>query len=368
MLDSFGASPEMSSSSTKREVGLLGGEDFILSQKSGVEEELFKGKLLGVDADISQMSFRVSDGRRSLDHIKGDYYIPPAFMDAFTLHLAKNYLYDSIKGKVPLMLGIWGHKGCGKSFNLELCCKKMGVVPIMVSAGELEDEEAGRPGLIMRERYRTASDLIRKQGVMACMIINDLDAGVARFTGRQYTVNNQIVQGTLMNLCDNPHSVSVGQEYREEDTCARVPIFITANDLSKVYAPLVRDGRMSKFFWQPTEEDLIAMTARLFSDDNVPVSDVEELVRAFPGQALDFFGAVRARLVDDSVREWVGRVGHEELASALLGGGAWFDREAIDLGVTAADFSLPAMMAAGRGLEREQRSVMESNVGLGFRV
>lgn len=28
------------------------GEDFILSQRSGVEEELFKGDVLGVDADV----------------------------------------------------------------------------------------------------------------------------------------------------------------------------------------------------------------------------------------------------------------------------------------------------------------------------
>ena len=119
------------------------------------------GNVLGVDADIALMEFRTSDGRRSLDHIKGDYYIPPAFMDAFAVHMAKNYLYDSIQGKVwrrpsapqaaqilaqspgmemyapskpcsesvlplhqypqiPLILGIWGHKGCGKTFNLEL--------------------------------------------------------------------------------------------------------------------------------------------------------------------------------------------------------------------------------------------------------
>lgn len=37
----------------RREVAVLGGEDFILSQKSGVSEELFKGDKLGIDADIA---------------------------------------------------------------------------------------------------------------------------------------------------------------------------------------------------------------------------------------------------------------------------------------------------------------------------
>lgn len=47
-------------------------------------------------------------------------------------------------GRIPLILGIWGGKGCGKSFNVELCCREMGVTPIVTSAGELEDSTAGR--------------------------------------------------------------------------------------------------------------------------------------------------------------------------------------------------------------------------------
>jgi hypothetical protein len=31
------------------------------------------------------------------------------------------------------------------------------------------------------------------------------------------------------------------------------------NDLSTVFAPLVRDGRMDKFYWQPTLEDLVGI-------------------------------------------------------------------------------------------------------------
>lgn len=38
-------------------------------------------------------------------------------------------------------------------------------------------------------------------------VINDLDAGAGRFTDTQVTVNNQMVSGTLMNLCDDPHQV-----------------------------------------------------------------------------------------------------------------------------------------------------------------
>jgi hypothetical protein len=47
-------------------------------------------------------------------------------------------------------------QGAGKTFNLELCLKKMGVSPVCLSAGELEDEWAGEPGRRLRERYSFA--------------------------------------------------------------------------------------------------------------------------------------------------------------------------------------------------------------------
>ena len=44
-------------------MGVLGGQDFILSQASGVEEELFKGKgKLGVMADVASLDFRERQG------------------------------------------------------------------------------------------------------------------------------------------------------------------------------------------------------------------------------------------------------------------------------------------------------------------
>ena len=35
-----------------------------------------------------------------------------------------------------------------------------------------------------------------------------------------------------------------------------MPIIVTGNDLSTLFAPLVRDGRMAKFYWQPSRNDL----------------------------------------------------------------------------------------------------------------
>eukprot|EP00958_Prasinococcus_capsulatus_P006436 scaffold604_cov384-Prasinococcus_capsulatus_cf.AAC.46 len=138
-------------------VKVLGGQDFIYSQKSGVEEDLFKGKTLGVDADIATGDFRFNDFRTLANINAAEWHVPERFSTKVAVHFAKNLLMHKLNGaRVPLILAIWGEKGCGKSFNLEVCCQLMGVEPIVMSAGELEDETAGEPSKLVRERYRRA--------------------------------------------------------------------------------------------------------------------------------------------------------------------------------------------------------------------
>lgn len=195
----------------------------------------------------------------------------------------------------------------------------MGVEPVIMSAGELESEKAGEPGRLIRDRYRTASQVIQNQGKMSCLMINDLDAGVGRFGNTQMTVNNQIAVGTLMNLADNPTRVSIGQKWRESDVTHRVPIIVTGNDFSTLYAPLIRDGRMEKFYWQPNREDIISIVHGMYIKDGLSVEEVSRIVDAFPNQALDFYGALRSRTYDQAILEWVEEIGgHEQLNEKLL--------------------------------------------------
>lgn len=44
----------------------------------------------------------------------------------------------------------------------------------------------------------------------------------------QYTVNNQMVNATLMNIADNPTNVQLPGVYNK-DTIPRVPIIVTGN-------------------------------------------------------------------------------------------------------------------------------------------
>ncbi|KAK9922862.1 hypothetical protein M0R45_031302 [Rubus argutus] len=234
-------------------------------------------------------------------------------------HMAKNYLAHILNTKVPLILGIWGGKGQGKSFQTELIFQAMGVEPVIMSAGELESERAGEPGKLIRERYRTASQVIQNQGKMSCLMINDIDAGLGRFGNTQVTVNNQIVVGTLMNLCDNP----------------------------------------TRFYWQPNREDIINIVNRMYEKDGISRDEVVSIVDTFPNQALDFYGALRSRTYDRSISKWIDDIGGvESLGNKLL------KRKKNDkLPVyTPPKQTVEALLESGFSLIKEQQLIMETKL------
>ncbi|VAH92436.1 unnamed protein product [Triticum turgidum subsp. durum] len=227
-----------------------------ITRGKGIVDSLFQAPTGDGTHEAVLSSYEyVSQGLKKydFDNTMGGFYIAPAFMDKLVVHLSKNFMtLPNIK--IPLILGIWGGKGQGKSFQCELVFAKMGINPIMMSAGELESGNAGEPAKLIRQRYREAADMIKK-GKMCCLFINDLDAGAGRMGGTtQYTVNNQMVNATLMNIADAPTNVQLPGMYNKEEN-PRVPIVVTGNDFSTLYAPLIRDGRMEKFYWAPTRDD-----------------------------------------------------------------------------------------------------------------
>lgn len=314
-------------------------------------DSLFQGPGSGGGTHTAIMSSAdyLSQAARDFNNIEDGFYISPAFLDKMAIHVAKNFM-DLPKIKVPLILGIWGGKGQGKTFQCSLAFKKLGIAPIVMSAGELESGNAGEPAKLIRQRYREASDIIKK-GRMCSLFINDLDAGAGRMgDATQYTVNNQMVNATLMNIADNPTNVQLPGVYKNEDI-PRVPIICTGNDFSTLYAPLIRDGRMEKYYWNPTREDRIGVCMGIFQEDKVTRLEIEELVDAFPGQSIDFFGALRARVYDDKVREFIESIGVENIGKRLIN-----SREG------KVDFEKPQMNLAtlltyGKGLVQEQDNV-----------
>jgi hypothetical protein len=83
------------------------------------------------------------------------------------------------------------------------------------------------------QQVSCSGDLMKKSKISA-LFINDLDAGAGRFgSSTQYTVNNQMVNATLMNIADNPTNVQLPGVYKSED-CPRVPIICTGASFAPV--------------------------------------------------------------------------------------------------------------------------------------
>lgn len=280
------------------------------------------------------------------------FYIAPRFLEKLAVHITKNYL-DLPNVKVPLILGVHGRKGEGKSFQCDLVFQKMGIEVVYMSAGELESPDAGDPARLIRLRYREAGELVKVRGKMAVLMINDIDAGIGRVDQlTQYTVNTQLVHGTLMNIADNPTNVQLPGSYDSEPT-KRIPIIVTGNDFATLYAPLIRDGRMEKFYWEPDRADRVGIVSGIFEVDQVARKDVETLVDTFPDQSIDFYGALRARLYDEQVAKLISSIGFENVSARVVN-----SKEALPE-FHRPDFRLSHLIEVGHAMVREQKRIQE---------
>ncbi len=283
------------------------------------------------------------------------YYIAPRFLDKLGVHITKNFL--NLPGvRVPLILGIHGRKGEGKTFQCQLVFEKMGIEVTNISGGELESPDAGDPARLIRLRYRETAELIKVRGKMCVLMINDLDAGAGRFDeGTQYTVNTQMVNATLMNIADNPTDVQLPGSY-DSTPLHRVPIIVTGNDFSTLYAPLIRDGRMEKFYWETDRDDKVGIVGGIFAEDGLSQREVTQLVDTFPHQSIDFYSALRSRIYDEQVRDFIYKVGFERVSLRVVNSAEKppeFKKP---------DFSLSHLIEAGNLMVGEQQRVENSQL------
>ncbi|MEJ2707368.1 MAG: AAA family ATPase [Anaerolineales bacterium] len=249
--------------------------------------------------------------------------ISPRYRQVISLHVLKNLL-KQVKVQVPLLLGVHGPSGEGKTFQLEYILRNMGVKRYLISGGQLESEEAGESAHIVRSTYLRAGEAIRSGEYSATVVlINDIDTGLSPSGGADYTPHQKAVFGELMHLVDYPTNV-------EGKDTERVPVIITGNDFTKLYEPLMRAGRMTAFEWIPNMEERVEILTNIYpelSDEECTrlILDLNRAVEAYLPVSMKvlpvaFFAHLRSSLLDEDLWEVIQMDGLENTIINILKG------------------------------------------------
>ncbi|MBD2898157.1 AAA family ATPase [Actinomadura nitritigenes] len=230
------------------------------------------------------------------------------FSDVVGLHLIANFQPDARPG-TPLLLGVQGPPGEGKTYQVERILENAGIHAVLLSGGELESPNAGAPAARMRAAYLEAGGYA-EAGTPAAVLLNDADAAIGSWGElTQYTVNTQNLITELMHLADYPTRVE-GKRMR------RVPIILTGNDFTRLYAPLRRSGRMRIFSWRMQPAERAAAVHSLFPW--LSGEQAADLVGRFPDEPISFWAAVRRRMDDTALTTALYRHGLGDLARSLI--------------------------------------------------
>ena len=287
------------------------------------------------------MKMQTGTVKKSLDILKSKKATPVFISDRFqqivTLHILKNMLKRS-EVQVPLLLGIHGPSGEGKTFQCENILKNMGVKRFLLSGGQMDNPISGQPSRLIRDYYIRASDAIQRgECSMAVVLINDIDTGLGSWgDAAEFSLNQQMLFGELMHLVDYPTQV-------EGKDTLRVPIIITGNDFTKLYGPLVRAGRMESFEWIPTDDERAELVQAIFTE--LTTEECMRLVQELNGTLKDelpgnikvlpvaFYAHLRSNLLDEDLWDYSQKTGLEKTIDIIIRGdepdltmGIYYDR------------------------------------------
>lgn len=282
-------------------------------------------------------------------------FVPERFTKEVMVHVFKN-LWSSQVPSAPLILGIHGPSGWGKTFQCEYVLSSIGAKVFLISGGQLESKDAGEPARLIRQTYKAAGaallpklagdgrTMLPPETKLSVLLINDVDTGLGNWGDNvQKTINTQTVFGELMHLTDYPTVV-------DNKETPRIPIILTGNDFTKLYAPLIRAGRMVSFEWSPNIDEKIAIVEKIFSE--LSSKECESLVTTLQSHTrnnghgdllnIAFFSHLRSALYDDLIWKIIKQHGVENILEKSKNGGS-----APKLNV---DLTLPIVLDKGKQL------------------
>ncbi|MCL2105792.1 MAG: AAA family ATPase [Oscillospiraceae bacterium] len=260
--------------------------------------------------------------------------VPQRFLREIQLHLIHCTWPHTIPD-APLILGIEGPPGDGKTVNAQEAIKSLGWEYIALSTSDFGSSQEAECSKKLRAKYAEASIFSQHRGKPYVLICDDIDAAIGQWGGlTQYTVNTQFITGELMHLCgkNSPMEVETSKlsiDARElikvslndspvsNVTTIPVPIIFTGNDFTKLYAPLLRAGRMRKFEWIPDEDERIIIIESIFKP-HLSSAECFQLYHACQSYAksiqqadasnvaykplpISFFSALKVEVQDDAI-------------------------------------------------------------------
>lgn len=218
-------------------------------------------------------------------------HFPPPAIEALATHLIMNYARRVVPGmtSVPALLGLAGPPGSGKTSLCKFVAEKFGVHLEIVPSSVLGGMYAGQSTVPVREAIVRASQADTWQ---SAVLIDDYDLSEARVDDNlSGTINAPLLNGTLMNYADNPSQLTIHDD--PEKPVRVVPlknppvIFVTCNDMSKLYAPLTREGRMKPVVLDPQGAEVLPIVQAMYPKTRA--ADIARLVGDYPDASIAFF-------------------------------------------------------------------------------
>ncbi|MDR0366477.1 MAG: AAA family ATPase [Bifidobacteriaceae bacterium] len=182
----------------------------------------------------------------------------------------------------PVIMWIVGKPGMGKTWQLRRHLDSLGFSVHSVSAADLESSHGGEPAKALQERYIAAGQDLDK-GKPAALVVDDIDTTLREWEKSSGAVNQQDILTFLMHIADSPVDIETDGALRQ------VPTFFTGNDESRLYAPLAKHGRTTRFNWEPTTDEKAAIVASILRLHPSSQEIACQLVSLYPSQPLSFF-------------------------------------------------------------------------------
>lgn len=164
--------------------------------------------------------------------------VPDQFKKKVLTHVISHYLEDNSFFLPPIFLAIEGPAGEGKTSQTIASLTQRDIDVVYVSGSNLSGSHESEASDIMMDIYNFAKSR-RKNNTSICIVIDDFHMSIINQDDNiKKTINSNLLTGFFMNLTNvSPDNT--------------VPIILTGNDFSQVYAPLLRSGRADIFRWNP---------------------------------------------------------------------------------------------------------------------